>query len=464
MRRGLSSKQRTLAWFGPLGRGIVDTPTDARRRRAPDAAAVDLRRPRFAGLDGIRGLAALFVVFHHCWLMSFPGFPADNGPAWAGFLLYGHLAVVVFIVLSGFSLGIGPARGGWRVDSLGKYAHRRAWRILPPYWAALAFSLIIALTLVPQPGEGMPTGKSVLVYGTLTQDVVGAPSPNGAFWSIAVEAQLYIALPIMLILLRRAGAIVLLAAVTLPVLLIGIFAPSVAAAHLFIRFTPQFLVAFTVGMLAAATVNGKHRQRPWHWYGLAAAVPGIALIAIMGSVWTVNHYFWVDLLLAPAVALLISAVAAAGRPRPFVALLDWRPVRSLGGFSYSLYLVHAPIVIAVATLIVAPRFAPGTGAFLVTVAIAVPLSLIFARLFAAVFDLPFQRHKSWASLAAAAKGTFRRRGDGGANPAQGQAALAPGEAAPSVSDPRSVYAEVAPALPVPLAAAEPTHDATRLAL
>ena len=53
-------------------------------------------------------------------------------------------------------------------------------------------------------------------------------------------------------------------------------------------------------MLAAATVNGKHRQRPWHWYGLAAAVPGIALIAIMGSVWTVNHYFWVDLLLAPA--------------------------------------------------------------------------------------------------------------------------------------------------------------------
>ena len=244
---------------------------------AVDAAVVDRRRPRFAGLDGIRGLAALFVVFHHCWLMSFPGFPADNGPAWAGFLLYGHLAVVVFIVLSGFSLGIGPARGGWHVDNLGKYAHRRAWRILPPYWAALAFSLIIALTLVPQPGEGMPTAKSVLVYGTLTQDVVGAPSPNGAFWSIAVEAQLYIALPIMLILLRRAGAIVLLAAVTLPVLLIGIFAPSVAAADLFIRFTPQFLVAFTVGMLAAATVNGKHRQRPWHWYALAAAVPGIAL-------------------------------------------------------------------------------------------------------------------------------------------------------------------------------------------
>ena len=147
-----------------------------------------------------------------------------------------------------------------------------------------------------------------------------------------------------------------------------------------------------------------------------------------------------------------------------MALLDWRPVRSLGGFSYSLYLVHAPIVIAVATLIVAPRFAPGTGAFLVTVAIAVPLSLIFARLFAAIFDLPFQRHKSWASLAAAAKGTFRRRGDGAAVPGSRSGGSRPGGGGSSISDPPPAYAEVAPALPVPLAAAEPTHDATRLAL
>jgi peptidoglycan/LPS O-acetylase OafA/YrhL len=379
--------------------------------------------------------------------MSYPGFPADNGPAWAGFLLYGHLAVVVFIVLSGFSLGIGPARSDWHVDSLGRYAHRRAWRILPPYWAALIFSLVIATTLVPQPGEAVPTAKSVLVFGTLMQDVVGAPSPNGAFWSIAVEAQLYIALPVLLILLRRAGALALLAAVTVPVLLIGIFAPSVAAAHLFVRFTPQFLVAFTVGMLAAATVNGKHRERPWHWYALIAAIPCLVLIAVMGSVWTVGHYFWVDLLLAPAVALLISAVAA-GRPRPFVRLLDWRPVRSLGSFSYSLYLVHAPIVIAVATLIIAPRIGHGTGAFLLTLAIAVPLSVGFARLFAAVFDLPFQHHKSWAALGAAAKSTFRRS--------------APGEPVPAFAGVDAGYAEAGSAAPAPLPPGD-TKESTRRA-
>ena len=63
------------------------------------AAAAPPGRPRLAGLDGIRGLAALFVVLHHCYLMSFPGYPHNTGPAWLAWLLYGHLAVVVFIAL-----------------------------------------------------------------------------------------------------------------------------------------------------------------------------------------------------------------------------------------------------------------------------------------------------------------------------------------------------------------------------
>ena len=55
-------------------------------------------------------------------------------------------------------------------------ARRRAWRILPPYWPALVFSLIIAWTIVAQPRQGTPTLKSVIVYGLLLQDVTGAPA------------------------------------------------------------------------------------------------------------------------------------------------------------------------------------------------------------------------------------------------------------------------------------------------
>ena len=159
------------------------------------------RTRRLHGLDGIRGVAALFVVLHHCWLLSFPGYPSNTGPWWLGWLIYGHFAVVVFIVLSGFSLAIAPARSRWQLRSVRDFARRRAWRILPPYWAALAFSLAVAWWVVAQPDTHEPTAKSVVVYGFLVQDVFGSPSPNGAFWSIAIEAQLYLLFP--LLLLRR---------------------------------------------------------------------------------------------------------------------------------------------------------------------------------------------------------------------------------------------------------------------
>src|SRR2546423_9983249 len=149
-------------------------------------------RQRLAGLDGVRGLAALFVVVNHVSLRAFPGSPVNRAPFWAGWFIYGRFAVVVFIVLSGFSLALSPAGHGWRLDGLSRFARRRARRILPAYWAALVFSLVVAWLVVAQPGEGVPGAKSALVNGLLVQNVVGAPSPNRAFWSMAVEAQLYV--------------------------------------------------------------------------------------------------------------------------------------------------------------------------------------------------------------------------------------------------------------------------------
>src|SRR4051794_33467960 len=120
----------------------------------------DAHRPRLAGLDGVRGLAALFVVIHHVFLRAFPGYPVDRAPFWAGWFIYGRFAVVVFIVLSGFSLALAPARHGWRLDSVSRFAYRRARRILPAYWAALAFRPAAAWALVPPPGPGVAPGEA----------------------------------------------------------------------------------------------------------------------------------------------------------------------------------------------------------------------------------------------------------------------------------------------------------------
>jgi len=359
---------------------------------------------RLVGLDGIRGLAALFVVVHHCFLASFPGYPRMTGPWWSGWMIYGHLAVVVFIVLSGFSLAVAPARHGWRLDGLGRYAHRRAWRILSAYWPALVFSMAMAWVFVAQPGEGRPGVRSAAVYGLLVQDITGAPSPNGAFWSIAVEAQLYLLLPLLLLLVRERGQVLMLLVVTVPVLVIGVFASSVPLIDLFTRFTPQLAVGFGAGVLAAGFANDPQwRRLPLHWLAAGAAVPPLVLIAALGSTWTVEHYFWVDLAVTPSIALLLAAIGA-GRARRLGAALDVRPIRSLGGFSYSLYLVHAPIVVAVSALLVRPRTGSGVDALVAMLVLALPLALVVSRLFAAVFDLPFQRHKSWSALLGAARG------------------------------------------------------------
>ncbi|MBO3746970.1 acyltransferase [Streptosporangiaceae bacterium NEAU-GS5] len=365
-------------------------------------------RRRLVGLDGIRGLAALFVVLHHCWLLSYPGFPDNSGPAWAGFLLYGHFAVVVFIVLSGFSLSVSPARHDWRLGSLRTFAYRRAWRILPPYWTALVFSLIVAWTLIPQPEQGSPTAKTVIFYGLLVQDLFGSPSPNGAFWSIAVEAQLYITLPLMLLLIRRRfGAVTLLAAVTAIVAAIGLLAPRVPAVDLFMRLTPQFAVLFAIGAVAAGVVRTP--DAPWTrwlpWAALAAIIPALTLIIVNGSAWTVVNFYWVDLSIGPAVGLLLAAIAT-GRPRPLVRMLDTWPLRKLGSFSYSLYLIHAPIVLVLSQLVLVPRVSAELPLFLSTLALAVPVSVLAAWLFGSVFEIPFQRHRSWKAL----KQAYSKRG------------------------------------------------------
>lgn len=365
--------------------------------------AVTRRRGRVLGLDGVRGLAALFVVLHHCWLLSFPGYPANTGPAWTTPLVYGHLAVVVFIVLSGFSLAVSPARADWRLGSKARFARRRAWRILPPYWAALAVSLVVAWAVVTPPGSAVPTARSVLVHALLLQDIIGSPTPNGAFWSIAVEAQLYVVFPLLLLSLRRFGWVAMTGAVALVVVAVGLVAPSVPVVGLLMRLTPQFAALFALGVAAAGIVRAGDRVRglPWSWLAALCALPVLLVVSVRGPVWTVAHYFWVDLALGPAVALLLVAVATR-RPRPFVRLLDTRAVRSLGAFSYSLYLIHAPIVGMISVLLVARHVTAGVPTLLATLALAVPASVLAARVFAAFFELPFQRYRSWVSLREAA--------------------------------------------------------------
>ncbi|WP_405841068.1 acyltransferase family protein [Streptomyces sp. NBC_01518] len=358
-------------------------------------------RRQVLGLDGLRGLAALYVVLFHCWLYAFPGYPDSSAPRVLDVLMFGRIAAVFFLVLSGFSLAISPARHGWRSGGVAQFLRRRAWRILPPYWAALALSLVISLFVVPASHYGPPDGSSLLVYGLVLQDVFFAPTPNGAFWSIGVEAELYLLFPLILLVRRRFSAAAAVACVTLPVIVRGLLAPGSNPVEGDNWLAPHLAPVFVAGVVGAGIVVASERVRrlPWGWFAVLAALPVLALGFVQGSVWTVRHYFWIDLAIAPAMTMLIAAIAT-GQPAFLVRLLTTRPLQRLGDFSYSLYLIHLPIVLVVIRR-VAPHFvAPGLHTFCFTLLLGLPVSVLTAWLFSQIFELPFKRNRSWKSLMA----------------------------------------------------------------
>jgi peptidoglycan/LPS O-acetylase OafA/YrhL len=182
------------------------------------------------------------------------------------------------------------------------------------------------------------------------------------------------------------------------VMMIAAAAPHDANVYMLMRLTPQFAALFTAGIVAAGILVASERTRrlPWHWLALIAVVPVVLVIGTQGSEWTVSNLVWVDLALGPATALLLAGVAV-GVPSLLVRLLESGPLQRLGACSYSLYLTHAPIVLIVHHVVRRVDVGSEMPTFLVTLAIAVPLAVAFAMWFSSVFEIPFQRHRSWAA-------------------------------------------------------------------
>jgi peptidoglycan/LPS O-acetylase OafA/YrhL len=367
------------------------------------------QRSRVAGLDGLRGLAALYVLLFHSWLLAFRHFPRNTGPAYLTWSMYGRLSVVFFLVLSGFSLALSPAADRWRLGGAGRFLRRRAWRILPAYWAALAFSLAVAVFIVPATHKGPPTHRSVAVFGLLLQDLVKARTPNGALWSVAVEVELYLLFPLILLIRRRLGALVLLAVVTLPLIAYGVFAPHSSPPEGDTGLTWHLIPVFVAGVVAAGVITASARLRalPWHWLAASAVAPVLLVIWAKGSWWTGHHFFWIDLAITPGLTMLIVAVAT-GRAAALTRLLASRPLERLGKISYSLYLIHLPILTVLAKKVAPHHVERGPHTYVFLVVVGGPLSLLAAWLFASVFEIPFQRHRSWRALVAAVPGLRRR--------------------------------------------------------
>ena len=265
-------------------------------------------------------------------------------------LNHGHVGVVVFIVISGYSLAIGVINHGGRLPrGAVDFWQRRATRILPAYYAALGFSLLLIIVLIHRPSGtvwdvALPvTTTGVLSHLVLLQDLREPFQIDYPLWTIAVEAQLYVLLPLLIVLRHRLGWPALLAGAT-AVALIGLTATNGSTYE---TLSPQLLGPFVFGYCAAdLSLNPELRTRlgRFPWLAAASAVGLLTLVGLryIATPAHVPREDWLDVPTGIAIALMLVGIGRRPTHR-LCRALRWRPLVAVGVFSYSLYLIHAPL-------------------------------------------------------------------------------------------------------------------------
>lgn len=347
---------------------------------------------RYPSLDGLRGIAALVVLMHHCLLVSPQLSSAVDGggavalEAWVWWTTFtplhliwaGREAVYVFFVLSGFVLTLPllrAAQPSWR-----PYYARRLIRIYLPVCASIVFALLMAGAYPRTNGPEFSSWlnlhdeepnaiRDILLLG-------GAGQLNSPLWSLQWEMVFSLLLPLYWLIALRFRRSWLLGVSGL-VIWIGIAEMTKSAG-------PVFLPMFGIGALMAirrdALEQWAGKVGPWGWRGLITTS-----MILLCSDWLFPELpVSIPLATIGGVLLLFIFIGC----NPAINFGSNLLIQGLGQRSFSLYLVHEPIVVSVA-------FTLRASDALQVALVAVPLSLVAAEAFYRLVERPSHRLAGW---------------------------------------------------------------------
>jgi peptidoglycan/LPS O-acetylase OafA/YrhL len=304
---------------------------------------------RMRALDGIRGLAIIWVVLHNTTDLLPPTLHGASHVL--AFLVHpGWIGVQLFFALSGFLI-TGSLLDTQRATHyfLAFYA-RRALRILPLYYAVLILLLIVAPALHLGPALLQANPKEQLSLWLFAVNWTHtAPYGFAHFWSLAIEEQFYLFWPFIVYRLsaRRLFAVCLYIAV-IGFFIRGVMVFSGASSWTVYTATTSRLDALALGGAGACLVRIP-AARAW----LASRLTGVNLAALALFVVGVPATRAYDTdaiqcqlfgytLLALCCAILVTTAAAGEQARPtsLARILCWAPLRSCGKYSYAIYIFH----------------------------------------------------------------------------------------------------------------------------
>ena len=354
-------------------------------------------------VEGMRAIAALVVFVNHAyaqvWNPQHGRHPVGILSAFSYFLVAGHLSVTVFIVISGFCLTLPVVRTGELRGGMLEFLKRRARRILPPYYGALVLCLALIATVI-----GEPTGTlwdvpvladsaAVLSHVLLLQDLFGTGSINYVFWSIAVEWQIYFLFPLLVWGFRRYGERWTVAAAMITGYAIRFAFGSTRIA----RISPHFLGLFALGMVAAYVTQSPRleyvrarKSHLWWWAGGISLAVAAGLTVTWGIGASIERFHLLDLPIGIA-ALSSLVLGQQAKQNALGRILSWRPLVVVGTFSYSVCLVHAPLLQILWQYGFHPAGVGDEVTFFSLLTLGLTVVLAGAYLFFRIFEQPFMK-------------------------------------------------------------------------
>lgn len=366
------------------------------------------RRDYQRALTGLRGIAALWVLLYHAWVYSTPrlmqldilGLELNFTPLFS----LGFVGVDLFFVLSAYLLGTSWFRwveGKSERPDTRQYLLRRFRRIYPAYLVQLLLLLGLAATttLYTVPG-GWELLAHFFFYFNLPPGWV--QQMNGVWWTLPTEFYFYLLLPLLVVLLygrksRWFFIAIIGAALAYRYWVYANFNQlGVPWMVVLMGNTLGYLDGFCLGLLA----SWLSVRLEFHEFS-QRSMNGLFLLGWAGiaiSIWTINSVhltYWEghpvlflrNLMVAGSACLLVFATRhGSGAAR--VCLAN-RVMFFCGVVSYSLYLWHLPVILALSKT----RFFIEYEAYplVLLLMIATPLSLLLAWLSYRFVELPFLR-------------------------------------------------------------------------
>ena len=312
-------------------------------------------------LDAAKGLACAVIVGHH--LSRYGPMPAGAlslAPDFLGWLANdGRLAVQIFLVIAGFLAAASLAPDGLlRIDRPLVRIFQRYGRLVMPYLAALTVCVLVAAAVRPWlDAELVPASPSIgqlLAHGLLLQDLLGYEALSTGVWYVAIDFQLFalaltlIGLPALLApqadQLARPGEAARRRWLAVA-LVLGV---AVASLALFNRESElddtafYFFGAYGLGMLVF-WIGRATRASTWQ--------SAIALLLLLGT--GALALEWRSRI---ATALVTALLIAVAQRRQWLSPPRWPlaavALQRLGRMSYSLFLIHFPVLLAVNAAVV----------------------------------------------------------------------------------------------------------------